>query len=134
MAHSIFHTTARRLATLALLGGGIAQADEITIVTAHSRDANGIAQAITQIMPSIGDCLESDRTLGGPSHLQAMIAFDVIESGEIGSLVIHGLQDRTHLSSLPSCLEGTLAALRFTPGGHTIPVQLPLEVTARTEP
>jgi hypothetical protein len=115
----------RRVAALALVAGGIAHADDP--VAPHTRNAAGIASAVTEIMPAIGDCLESDRALGGPAQLRVMIAFDVIESGEIGSLVIDGLQSRTHLTPLPSCLEGTLAAMRFAPGATAIPVQLPLE-------
>jgi len=99
----------------------------------HTRDASGIAAAVTQVIPSIGDCLESDRALGGPAQLRVMIAFDVFKSGEIGSLVIDGLEDRAHLSTLPACLEGTLAAMRFAPGPSAISVQLPLEARAITE-
>jgi hypothetical protein len=120
--HSLF---LRRVAALALVAGGIAHADDS--LAPHTRDAAGIASAVTEIMPAIGDCLESDRALGGPEQLRVMIAFDVIESGEIGSLVIDGLQSRAHRTPLPSCLEGTLAAMRFAPGARAIPVQLPLE-------
>jgi hypothetical protein len=133
MAHTNIHTSVRRIAALALLVCGTAHADDPLQVTPHARNATGIAAAVTQLMPSIGDCLESDRALGGPAHLRVMIAFDVIESGEIGSLVIDGLKDRAHLSSLPSCLEGTLAAMRFAPGTSAINVQLPLEARATTE-
>ena len=138
MAHNTLHNSLRRIAVVALMSTGIAHAgapQDATSqsVTPHARDASGIASAVTTVMPSIGDCLESDRALGGPAHLQVMIAFDVIESGEIGSLVIDGLANRTHLSPLPSCLEGTLAAMRFAPGDKAIAVQLPLEARATSE-
>ena len=133
MAHSHTTRSLRRIAALALFGCGIAHADDSNTIVPHTRDAAGIASAVTEVMPAIGDCLESDRTLGGPDHLSVMIAFNVIENGEIGSLVINGLQDRTHLTPLPSCLEGTLAAMRFAPGTKAIPVQLPLEARAATE-
>jgi hypothetical protein len=126
--HSLF---LRRVAALALVAGGIAHADDS--VVPHTRDAAGISSAITEILPAIGDCLESDRALGGPDQLRFMIAFDVIESGEIGSFVIDGLQSRTHLTPLPSCLEGTLAAMRFAPGPRPIPVELPLKAHATVE-
>ena len=126
------HTSlVRRLMTIALLAGGIAHADDS--VTPHTRDASGIASAVTEVLPAIGDCLESDRAIGGPDELSVMIAFDVIENGEIGSLVINGLHARVGQSPLPACLEGTIAALRFAPGTKAIPVQLPLEARAADE-
>jgi len=133
MAHSTLTQSARRIAALTLLGCGIAHADDSKTVVPHTRDASGIASAVTEVMPAIGDCLESDRALGGPDHLRVMIAFNVVESGEIGSLVINGLQSRAHLTPLPSCLEGTLAAMRFAAGTQAIPVKLPLEARATTE-
>lgn len=133
MAHTTLTPSVRRIAALALLSCGIAHADDSNTVTPHTRDAAGIASAVSEVMPAIGNCLESDRALGGPEHLSVMIAFDVIENGEIGALVINGLQNRAHLTPLPSCLEGTLAAMRFAPGTEAIPVELPLEARAATE-
>ena len=133
MAHTTHNTSVLALGLAAVLSIGTAQAKDPHTVTPHTRDASGIASAVTEVMPAIGDCLESDRALGGPAHLSVMIAFNVVESGEIGELVINGLQDRTHLTPLPSCLEGTLAAMRFAPGTQAIPVELPLEARATEE-
>jgi len=131
--HTQSTSTLRRALTLALLSCGVAHAESsLNTITPHTRDAAGVASAVTELLPAIGDCLESDRVLGGPDHMQVQIAFKVIESGEVGDLVIDGLADRVHTSPLPSCLEGTLAAMRFAPGTRAIPVQLPLEASART--
>jgi hypothetical protein len=127
-------STLRGFLGIALLGGGLAHAatPASQMLTPHARDANGIAIAVTELLPAIGDCLDSDRVLGGPGHMKVLIAFNVIESGEIGDLVIDGLESRTATSTLPTCLEGTISAMRFAPGDRSIPVQLPLQASAES--
>ncbi len=134
-AHTLSTSALRGILTAALIGCSLVHAETPTTleITPHTRDAPGIANAVTELLPAIGDCLDSDRALGGPENMRVMIAFNVIESGEVGDLVIDGLAERLSSSPLPSCLEGTLAAMRFAPGTHPIPVQLPLEASAQTK-
>jgi hypothetical protein len=131
---TLMFSTLRGFLGIALLGGGLAHAatPASQMLTPHARDANGIAIAVTELLPAIGDCLDSDRVLGGPGHMKVLIAFNVIESGEIGDLVIDGLESRTATSTLPTCLEGTISAMRFAPGDRSIPVQLPLQASAES--
>jgi hypothetical protein len=132
---TLSNSTLRWALAAALFSCGIAHAEPTStaVLTPHTRDAPGIASAVTELLPAIGDCLDSDRVLGGPAHMRVLIAFNVIESGEVGDLIIDGIADRIGTSTLPGCLEGTLAAMRFAPGARAIPVQLPLEATAQTQ-
>jgi len=126
-------TTIFTTALLALTLGSTAQAGAPSLedtIPAYSRDANGIAMAVTEILPSIDDCVASHQALGGDGEIEMSIAFAVNERGEIASLTIDGTQTST---TLPSCIEGTLSAMRFQQGERSVNVQLPLIASARTQ-
>ena len=130
MAH---FTTIFTTALFALSMGSTALAGAPSLedaIPAYSRDANGIAMAVTEILPSIDDCVASHQALGGEGEIQMSIAFAVNERGEIAGLSIDGSAATT---TLPSCIEGTLSAMRFQQGDRSVNVQLPLIASARTE-
>jgi hypothetical protein len=91
-------------------------------IPGYSRDANGIVMAVTEVLPSIGNCVTAHEALGGASEVTLAIAFSVNTTGE--SLPTTGID---------SCIEGTLSAMRFAPGAQAIPVQLPLTASARID-
>lgn len=99
-------------------------------IPAYSRDANGIAMAVTELLPSIDNCVAAHQAMGGTNEVTFNIAFAVTTSGEVGELVIEGQE--TDTTGLNICIGGTLSAMHFTPGAHDIPVQMPLTASART--
>ena len=100
-------------------------------IPAYSRDANGIAMAVTELLPSIDNCVAAHQAMGGQDEVTFNIAFAVTTSGEVGELLIEGQESDT--TGLNICIGGTLSAMHFTPGAHAIPVQMPLTASARTE-
>ena len=116
------------------LGFGTAQAGtpELSVaIPAYSRDAQGIAMAVTELLPSIDNCVSAHQALGGQPEVSFEIAFDVSTEGEVAGLIIESQQLPT--TGLDSCIEGTLSAMRFTPGVHAIPVQMPLTASVKTD-
>jgi len=101
------------------------------VIPAYKRDASGIALAVTEILPSIDNCVSAHQALGGSGDVTFDIAFNVSPDGEIADLNIGSEQQLS--TGIDSCIEGTLSAMRFTPGTHAIPVQMPLTASARTE-
>jgi hypothetical protein len=110
------------------LAGAPSPADTIP---GYSRDANGIAMAVTELLPSIDNCVASHEALGGAPEVQLDIAFSVNTTGEVSGLTIESAD--APKTGIDSCIEGTLSAMRFAPGTQEIPVQLPLTASARTE-
>ena len=100
-------------------------------IPAYSRDAQGIAMAVTELLPSIDNCVTAHQALGGEGDVTFDIAFDVSTEGEVAGLSV--ASERAPVTGLDSCIEGTLSAMRFQPGGHTIPVQMPLTASAKTD-
>ncbi len=100
-------------------------------IPAYSRDANGIAMAVTELLPSIDNCVAAHEALGGAPEVQFDIQFQVNQNGAVNGLNIKSAQ--AHNTGVDSCIEGTLSAMRFAPGALEIPVQLPLTAAARTE-
>ena len=100
-------------------------------IPAYSRDAQGIAMAVTELLPSIDNCVTAHQALGGEGDVTFDIAFDVSTEGEVAGL--SAASERAPVTGLDSCIEGTLSAMRFQPGGHTIPVQMPLTASAKTD-
>lgn len=100
-------------------------------IPAYSRDANGIAMAVTELLPSIDNCVAAHQALGGENEVTFDINFDVDTNGAVDALNINS--ERVHETGLSSCIEGTLSAMRFAPGTTAIPVQMPLTAAARTE-
>ena len=100
-------------------------------IPAYSRDANGIAMAVTELLPSIDNCVAAHQAMGGQDEVSFNIAFAVTTSGEVGDLLIEGQEADT--TGLNICIGGTLSAMHFTPGTQEIPVQMPLTASARTE-
>lgn len=123
------------IAILALLSfGATAQAETTPLsdtIPAYSRDANGIAMALSELLPSIDNCVAAHQAMGGQDKVTFHIAFVVATSGEVGELVIEGQEADT--TGLNACINGTLSAMHFTPGAEAIPVQVPLIASARTE-
>ena len=127
-------TITTALAALTFGFGSIANAAAPSLaesIPAYSRDANGIAMAVTELLPSIDNCVAAHQALGGASTVQFDINFAVDRSGAVNGLSID--TEVTHNTGVDSCIEGTLSAMRFTPGNTAIPVQLPLTAAARTE-
>lgn len=100
-------------------------------IPAYSRDANGIAMAVTELLPSIDNCVAAHQALGGESTVQFDINFAVDTDGAVNGLSID--TETAHNTGVDSCIEGTLSAMRFAPGATAIPVQMPLTAAARTE-
>ena len=100
-------------------------------IPAYSRDANGIAMAVTELLPSIDNCVAAHQALGGENEVTFDIKFAVDTNGAVDALNINS--ERVHQTGLSSCIEGTLSAMRFAPGATAIPVQMPLTAAARTE-
>ena len=100
-------------------------------IPAYSRDASGIAMAVTELLPSIDNCVAAHQAMGGQGEVTFNIAFAVTTSGEVGELVVEGQEADT--TGLNSCIGGTLSAMHFTPGAQAIPVQMPLTASARIE-
>jgi len=98
-------------------------------IPAYQRDANGIALAVTELLPSLDNCVSAHQALGGEGEVKFDIAFEVSREGEIAALKIDTKEQST---GVDSCIEGTLSAMRFAPGAHAIPVQMPLTASART--
>ena len=110
------------------LAGAPAPADTIPD---YSRDASGIAMAVTELLPSLDNCMVSHEALGGAAEVHLDIAFSVSKGGEVAGLTIESPDAAK--TGIDSCIEGTLSAMRFAPGTQAIPVQLPLTASARTE-
>jgi len=100
-------------------------------IPAYSRDAQGIAMAVTELLPSIDNCVTAHQALGGVNNVTFDIAFDVSTEGEVAGLSVES--EKVPVTGLDSCIEGTLSAMRFQPGGHAIPVQMPLTASAKSE-
>jgi hypothetical protein len=100
-------------------------------IPGYSRDANGIAMAVTEVLPSIDNCVAAHEALGGASEVTLAIAFSVNKTGEVAELTIES--ESLPTTGIDSCIEGTLSAMRFAPGTQAIPVQLPLTASARVE-
>ena len=100
-------------------------------IPAYSRDANGIAMAVTELLPSIDNCVAAHQAMGGQDKVTFNIAFAVTTSGEVGELIVEGEENDT--TGLNTCIGGTLSAMHFTPGAQAIPVQMPLTASSRTE-
>ena len=100
-------------------------------IPAYERDANGIALAVTELLPSIDNCVAAHQALGGDGDLKFDIAFEVSPEGEIASFVIESTEAPT--TGVDSCIEGTLSAMRFAPGNAAIPVQMPLTASANPD-
>ena len=100
-------------------------------IPAYSRDAQGIAMAVTELLPSIDNCVTAHQALGGAGDVTFAIAFDVSTEGEVAGLSVES--EKVPVTGLDSCIEGTLSAMRFQPGGQTIPVQMPLTASAKSE-
>lgn len=100
-------------------------------IPAYSRDAQGIALAVTELLPSIDNCVTAHQALGGKGDVTFDIAFDVSTEGEVADLSIES--EKVPVTGLDSCIEGTLSAMRFQPGTQAIPVQMPLTASAKTE-
>ena len=98
-------------------------------IPGYSRDANGIAMAVTELLPSIDNCVAAHEALGGDSEVSLDIAFSVSKVGEVAGLTIDTKD--TPNTGIDSCIEGTLSAMRFAPGTQEIPVQLPLTASAQ---
>jgi hypothetical protein len=128
------HSNTITIAILAAVSfGTAAQAGTPSLsetIPAYSRDANGIAMAVTELLPSIDNCVAAHQAMGGKNKVTFNIAFAVTTSGEVGDLVIEGQEADT--TGLNTCIGGTLSAMHFTPGAHAIPVQMPLTASART--
>jgi len=99
-------------------------------IPAYQRDANGIALAVTELLPSLDNCVSAHQALGGHGEVKFDIAFEVSPAGEIAALTIDTKEQST---GVDSCIEGTLSAMRFAPGTKAIPVQMPLTASARTD-
>jgi hypothetical protein len=115
-------------------GFGTAQAGTSALsaaIPAYSRDAQGIAMAVTELLPSIDNCVSAHQALGGQPDVSFEIAFDVSTEGEVAGLIIESPQLPT--TGLDSCIEGTLSAMRFAPGVYAIPVQMPLTASVKTD-
>ena len=97
-------------------------------IPGYSRDANGIAMAVTELLPSLDNCVASHEALGGAPEVRLDIAFSVATGGEVADLVIDNPE--ASKTGIDSCIEGTLSAMRFAPGTQEIPVQLPLTASA----
>jgi hypothetical protein len=102
-----------------------------TAIPAYDRDAKGIALAVTELLPSIDNCVSAHQALGGAADIAFDIAFQVSPEGEIAKFTIDSKNAPT--TGVDSCIEGTLSALRFAPGTQSIPVQMPLTASASTE-
>lgn len=100
-------------------------------IPGYSRDAKGIALAVTEILPSIDNCVTAHEALGGAPEVTLEIAFSVNTTGEVAELTIES--ERLPNTGIDSCIEGTLSAMRFAPGAQEIPVQLPLTASARID-
>ena len=100
-------------------------------IPAYSRDAQGIAMAVTELLPSIDNCVTAHQALGGADDVTFDIAFDVSTEGEVAELSVES--EKVPVTGLDSCIEGTLSAMRFQPGVQAIPVQMPLTASAKTE-
>ena len=100
-------------------------------IPGYSRDASGIAMAVTELLPSLDNCMVSHEALGGATEVHLDIAFSVSKGGEVADLTIESPD--APKTGIDSCIEGTLSAMRFAPGTQPIPVQLPLTASARTE-
>ena len=98
------------------------------VIPGYSRDANGIAMAVTELLPSIDNCVTAHEALGGDSEVTLDIAFSVSTQGEVDGLTIESADLPN--TGIDSCIEGTLSAMRFAPGNQAIPVQLPLTASA----
>ena len=101
------------------------------VIPAYQRDAKGIALAVTEILPSLDNCVSAHQALGGDGEVSFDIAFNVSPEGEIADLNV--ASERQLSTGIDSCIEGTLSAMRFAPGAHPVPVQMPLTASARTE-
>ena len=129
-AHTI--TTAIFALLMGVSSAAQAGAPSLTeTIPAYSRDANGIAMAVTELLPSIDNCVAAHEALGGAPEMQFDIQFEVVQSGAVNGLNIKSAE--AHNTGVDSCIEGTLSAMRFAPGATAIPVQLPLTAAARTE-
>ncbi|MAY81397.1 MAG: hypothetical protein CL930_11510 [Deltaproteobacteria bacterium] len=122
------------LFSLALGMGSTAQAgapSPAETIPAYSRDANGIALAVTELLPALDNCVASHQALGGSEKVELAIAFAVGTEGEVANFTIQS--PNLPATGIDSCIEGTLSAMRFNPGATAIPVQLPLLAGATTE-
>lgn len=99
-------------------------------IPAYSRDAQGIAMAVTELLPSIDNCVTAHQALGGKGDVTFDIAFDVDPDGEVAGLTVQS--EKIPQTGLDNCIEGTLSAMRFQPGAYSIPVQMPLTASATT--
>ena len=127
-------TITTALFTLLLGASSVASAGAPSLaesIPAYSRDANGIAMAVTELLPSIDNCVAAHQALGGESTVQFDINFAVDTDGAVNGLSID--TEIAHNTGVDSCIEGTLSAMRFAPGATAIPVQMPLTAAARTE-
>jgi len=127
------HSNTTTIAIFAFLSfGTTAQAGTPALsdtIPAYSRNATGIAMAVTELLPSIDNCVAAHQAMGGQDKVTFNIAFEVTTSGEVGALVIESQEADT--TGLNTCIGGTLSAMHFTPGAHDIPVQMPLTASAR---
>ena len=125
-------TTALLAGSMAISSTALAGAPSpAETIPGYSRDANGIAMAVTELLPSIDNCVTSHEALGGASEVSLDIAFSVNTVGEVAELTIESADLPN--TGIDSCIEGTLSAMRFAPGTKAIPVQLPLTASARIE-
>ena len=100
-------------------------------IPAYDRDAQGIALAVTELLPSIDNCVSAHQALGGAANIAFDIAFEVSPEGEIAQFTIASKDAPS--TGIDSCIEGTLSAMRFAPGMQSIPVQMPLTASAGTD-
>ena len=100
-------------------------------IPAYGRDANGIAMAVTELLPSIDNCVSAHQALGGAADVRFDIAFQVSPEGEVADFSIESASPPS--TGIDSCIEGTLSAMRFAPGTQSIPVQMPLTASTGTD-
>ena len=100
-------------------------------IPAYSRDARGISLAVSELLPSIDNCVTAHQALGGVDEVALDIAFDVSPAGEVAELSIESKSLPT--TGLDSCIEGTLSAMRFAPGEVSIPVEMPLTASTKVQ-
>ena len=128
------NTITTALFALALGASSTAEAGAPSLaetIPAYSRDASGIAMAVTELLPSIDNCVAAHQALGGAGEIKFDINFAVDKEGAVGELNISSAD--APQTGLDTCIEGTLSAMRFAPGATAIPVQMPLTAAARTE-
>lgn len=91
------------------------------------RDADGVAAAVGELLPQLQTCVNGTEETG--VHLMRL-RFEISTSGQPGPVAPMRAPNNV---ALTECLSTPFARLRFDPGMHPLPVEIPISILVEEE-